>query len=79
MTRLITALAAAAVLATAANAAPTSVNPVAPRTQTGSAPKATAEKQYCINSTMTGSRLPQTTCRTRRAWMADGFDPTAKN
>ncbi len=52
----------------------------APVTQpaTTTSAKATA-KQYCVRTTRTGSRMAQTICRTRKDWMARGFDPLAPN
>jgi len=33
------------------------------------------EKQYCIVDSATGSRIPLKVCKTRKDWMAEGFDP----
>ncbi|TPG54967.1 hypothetical protein [Sphingomonas glacialis] len=35
--------------------------------------------RYCIVETITGSRIPHKTCRTRAQWIDEGFDPLAKN
>ncbi|WP_394653042.1 hypothetical protein [uncultured Sphingomonas sp.] len=34
---------------------------------------------YCIRDTVTGSRIPRKSCKTRVEWMAQGFDPLAAN
>lgn len=34
---------------------------------------------YCIRDTVTGSRIPRKSCKTRVEWMAQGFDPHAAN
>ncbi len=47
--------------------------PVATTTATATA------KQYCVRATSTGSRMTQKVCRTRKDWMARGFDPLAPN
>ena len=36
---------------------------------------ASSEKQYCIVDTITGSRISRKVCKTRDAWMREGFDP----
>lgn len=40
--------------------------------------KAAKAKRYCVQNTITGSRLPQRTCQTRDEWLAQGFDPLKK-
>ncbi len=35
-----------------------------------------AERRYCVVGTVTGSRIPQKICKTRKQWMSDDqFDP----
>lgn len=36
------------------------------------------ETRYCVDETVTGSRIPYRTCQTRDEWLRDGFDPIAK-
>jgi hypothetical protein len=33
------------------------------------------QKKYCIVDTLTGSRIAQKICKTREAWLREGFDP----
>ena len=35
-------------------------------------------QRYCVSETLTGSRLPQKVCQTRKQWLDQGFDPLAK-
>ena len=35
----------------------------------------TAERRYCVVDQITGSRLPVKKCKTRKEWLAEGFDP----
>jgi hypothetical protein len=46
----------------------------APAQAEGGAPRAKATR-YCVLSRITGSRIERKTCRTREAWLAEGFDP----
>ncbi len=39
---------------------------------------ATPAKKYCVVDYNTGSRLPRKTCKTRDAWLEEGFDPLAE-
>lgn len=42
----------------------------------GSAKTPPPEKKYCVIDTVTGTRIPQKTCKTRKEWMRDeGIDP----
>ena len=43
------------------------------------ATRAKAPTRYCVRDTITGSRIPQTACRTRAEWLARGFDPLDAN
>ncbi|MFA5963982.1 MAG: hypothetical protein WC804_08200 [Sphingomonas sp.] len=36
------------------------------------------EQRFCVVSEVTGTRIPKKTCKTRKAWLAEGFDPLAK-
>ncbi|WP_326524733.1 hypothetical protein [Sphingomonas sp.] len=78
-TLVMTAVAAAALtVAGTASASPT----VAVQQATAEAGKSDAEvkeKVYCVRTTISGSRMPQKVCRTRKAWQAQGFDPAAPN
>lgn len=40
---------------------------------------ATDTKKYCVLDETTGSRISHKTCKTRDAWLQEGFDPLAKN
>ncbi|MFD1786988.1 hypothetical protein ACFSC3_05325 [Sphingomonas floccifaciens] len=39
--------------------------------------KAGKPTQYCVRSTITGSRIQRLECQTRDQWLAQGFDPLA--
>ncbi|WP_294303435.1 hypothetical protein [uncultured Sphingomonas sp.] len=41
--------------------------------------KAQKPTLYCLVDTVTGSRIPRKSCKTRVEWMAQGFDPLAAN
>lgn len=41
------------------------------------APEAKSQR-YCVKTEVTGSRLARRTCKTRDAWLREGFDPAAK-
>jgi hypothetical protein len=34
-----------------------------------------ADRRYCVVDQLTGSRLPIKKCKTRKEWLAEGFDP----
>ena len=51
----------------------------APTEQAGPAGGKAAAQRYCVQSTLTGSRIPRRECRTRAEWLRDGFDPLARN
>ena len=36
------------------------------------------DQRYCVVYNITGSILPHKTCKTRQDWLAEGFDPLAK-
>ena len=41
---------------------------------------ASAATRYCVITSVTGTRIPVKTCKTRANWIADDdFDPLAKN
>jgi hypothetical protein len=33
------------------------------------------DRRYCVVDEITGSRLPHKVCKTRKEWLAEGFDP----
>lgn len=33
------------------------------------------DRRYCVVERITGSRMPHKTCKTRKEWLAEGFDP----
>jgi hypothetical protein len=33
------------------------------------------DRRYCVVDQITGSRLPHKTCKTRKEWLVQGFDP----
>jgi hypothetical protein len=37
--------------------------------------QASPDQRYCVDVTVTGTRIPRRTCHTRADWMAQGFDP----
>lgn len=54
---------------------------LAPPALEGSTHATTAQRaqRYCIVNSVTGSRIPRRTCKTRAEWLADeNFDPLAK-
>lgn len=61
-------------LATAAHAETKPGTP-APAATASSEGKTVKDKRYCVQGTITGSRLVRKTCRTRAEWLAEGFDP----
>lgn len=76
------AFALAAALAATPGAALTtspsaSARPQADMPATGT-PKARKPTRYCVDGSMTGTRIPIRECHTRSEWLALGFDPTAK-
>lgn len=62
----------------AATAAPA---PAAKPTDRAPAPAAAdaPERRYCVVTTPSNSRIPQRDCRTRAAWLRDGYDPLARD
>ena len=71
----------AAMIAAAQAAAPTSSpnatsSITAPAQADGGAPRAKSTR-YCVVGALTGSRIERKTCRTRQAWLNEGFDPLA--
>lgn len=59
--------------AQATDSRPTSDAPAARATP--AAEPAPEQKKYCVVDTLTGSRIAQKICKTREAWMREGFDP----
>ncbi|WP_353203172.1 hypothetical protein [Sphingomonas sp.] len=51
----------------------------APQAAADGARVATPAKKYCVLDERTGSRIARKTCKTREAWLEEGFDPLAKN
>ncbi|MES2097802.1 MAG: hypothetical protein V4459_13675 [Pseudomonadota bacterium] len=50
--------------------------PVSDPTPTSQPEKSRAQDQkICVVDAMTGTRIPQKVCKTRREWMAEGVDP----
>ena len=41
-------------------------------------PKPKTDQRYCVVYTITGSILEHKRCQTRKEWLAEGFDPLAK-
>lgn len=35
------------------------------------------DQRYCVQSTLTGSRIARKVCKTRAEWLDEGFDPLA--
>jgi hypothetical protein len=50
----------------------------APTEAGGSSAKPRKETRYCMQSGLTGTRIPVRECHTRKEWLALGVDPTAK-
>lgn len=57
--------------ATVANAASADGAVVSNITQAAPNP----DRRYCVVDQLTGSRLPIKKCKTRKEWLAEGFDP----
>ena len=77
MIRILFAAGAAAALVQAlpAMAAAGPREPAAGATPAAS-PSPTAEKRYCVVDTVTGSRIPEKVCKTRKQWIDENqFDP----
>jgi len=49
--------------------------PKAEKSESGAAPAARGATKYCVIETATGSHIAKKTCRTRKEWQAQGFDP----
>ena len=60
----------------AATAAPA---PAAKTTERAPAAADAPERRYCVVTTLSNSRIPQRDCRTRAAWLRDGYDPLARD
>lgn len=70
-------LATAPAIAREARPAAASASPSTDAAVPSATPSAT--QRYCVRYSVTGSRIPVKTCKTRRDWIADeGFDPLAK-
>ena len=50
----------------------------APAAQASPDAKPGKDMRYCVQGTVTGTRLVRKDCRTRAEWMASGFDPLDK-
>jgi len=50
-------------------------NDAAPAARATPVAESTPQKKYCVVDTLTGSRIAQKVCKTREAWMREGFDP----
>jgi hypothetical protein len=63
-----------------AEPAKTAPEPATEQTEAVQAPAARTAKpvRYCVVETLTGSRIPVKQCQSREDWMAQGFDPLAK-
>jgi hypothetical protein len=79
---MIAFLIAAALAATPGAALTTTANASARPQADAPAPSATSKArkptQYCVEGSLTGTRIPTRECHTRSEWLALGFDPTAK-
>lgn len=77
MRTMLKGLAAAAFAAglTAAAHAETKPGAPAPAPTTSAEAKPVKDKMYCVQGTLTGSRIPRKDCRTRAEWLKEGFDP----
>ena len=67
----------AAVSIVAASAAPAASNAAAPKSASATQ-SAKPAKLYCLEETITGSRIPRKDCRTIEQWKADGYEVKAK-
>lgn len=38
-------------------------------------PASNVDRRYCVVDQITGSRVPHKICKTRKEWLAEGFDP----
>lgn len=47
----------------------------APAAQISPDAKPVKDKRYCVQGTITGSRLARKECKTRAEWLDEGFDP----
>lgn len=47
----------------------------APAASASADAKPVRDKRYCVEGTVTGSRLARKDCRTRAEWLKEGFDP----
>jgi hypothetical protein len=74
MSIVIAAVVAAAQVAAPGSTPATAPSITAPAQAEGSAARAKPTR-YCVIGTVTGSRIERKTCRTREAWLAEGFDP----
>lgn len=53
---------------------PATASITGPAQPEGGQPQA-RKRRYCVMTAITGSRIERKTCRTRQAWLAQGFDP----
>ncbi len=63
------------VLSSGAVASPKDSAPAVPASAPDGAQPKAKETRYCVVSTVTGSRIPVKECKTRKDWLAEGFDP----
>lgn len=47
----------------------------APTQPGGATTTRTKETRYCVIDNVTGSRIERKLCRTRQAWLSEGYDP----
>ena len=76
MSIVIAAVIAAAQAAAPASTPATAPSITAPAQAEGGGARAKPTR-YCVIGTVTGSRIERKTCNTRKAWLAEGFDPLA--
>lgn len=79
MRTIIHGFAAAAILIAVPALAETKPGTPTPAAGAETAEQAVKDKRYCIQQSLTGSRLAKKICKTRAEWMNDdGFDPLAQ-
>ncbi|WP_404371074.1 hypothetical protein AB5I39_03195 [Sphingomonas sp. MMS24-J45] len=77
-TAALLSIAASPVIASEARPAP-APNTEAPQAAASGARVVNPKTRYCVIETITGSRIPVKTCKTRDEWLDRGFDPLVKN
>ena len=79
MKTIITATAVLAAAPAAAQQPSESISTVTAPVQSGGPEAQGAKKtRYCVQTELTGSRLPRKVCQTREAWLAQSFDPLGR-